>query len=145
MASRNADPPFTPQADRPAVKVLPPLVRRAHRRLEQTTRRIACAPDPDPAVHKARKAAKRARYAAEIAVPVLGGTARRQVARMKRLQEILGDHQDSVVARNVLLEIAADAHRNGENTFTYGLLYEREVCLAREIERPFLKAAIRRE
>jgi CHAD domain-containing protein len=48
----------------------------------------------------ARKAAKRARYAAEAAVPAPGSAASRQAAAAKDLQQVLGDHHDSVVARH---------------------------------------------
>lgn len=133
-----ADPPLTREAHRSAAKALPPLVRRAQRRLERATGRIGSAPDRDIAIHQARKAAKRARYAAEIAVPVLGKPARRQVARTRKLQGVLGDHQDGVVARAVLLDICAQAHVNGENTFTYGLIYERETAAARALERDLI-------
>ncbi|WP_067461919.1 CYTH and CHAD domain-containing protein [Actinomadura macra] len=132
-----ADPPFTREAGRAADRVLPPLLHQAQRRLERALRRIDRASDRDTAMHEARKAAKRARYAAEIAEPVLGRAAKRQVARAKRLQEVLGDHQDGVVSRAVLLEIAARAHGYGEETFTYGLLHEREASAARDLERLF--------
>jgi CHAD domain-containing protein len=42
--------------------------------------------------HEARKSAKRARYAAEAALPALGNGASRQAAAAKDLQQSLGDH-----------------------------------------------------
>ena len=45
---------------------------------------------------------------------------------MKKIQSVLGDHQDAVVARGVDRELGIGAHLAGENAFTYGLLYERE-------------------
>ena len=45
---------------------------------------------------------------------------------MKKIQSVLGDHQDAVVARGVDRELGVGAHLAGENAFTYGLLYERE-------------------
>jgi len=92
------------------------------------------AADRDTAIHQARKAAKRARYAAEAAVPALGGAARHQAAQAKELQQSLGDHHDSVVARTVLLELAQQARAAGEDTFTYGLLHQRQACQAAKIE-----------
>ena len=94
-----ADPPLTPSAERRAIKALSTPVRRARRRLDRALAAVPRADDRDTALHQARKAAKRARYAAETAVPALGGTARRQAAQAKELQELLGDHHDSVVAR----------------------------------------------
>jgi CHAD domain-containing protein len=93
------------------------------------------AQDRDTAIHQARKAAKRARYAAEAAVPALGRTASRQAAQARELQQLLGDHHDSVVARAVLLDLAGEARAAGEDTFTYGLMYQRQACQADKIER----------
>jgi CHAD domain-containing protein len=82
------------------------------------------------AYHEARKAAKRARYAGEAISPALGKRARRFTKQMKKVQSVLGDHQDAVVARGVDREIGIGAHLAGENAFTYGLLYDREDQLA---------------
>ena len=51
--------------------------------------------------------------------------------RAKTIQSLLGDHQDSVVSRTHLSRQAEDAHAAGEDTFTYGLLYQLEDELAR--------------
>jgi len=123
-----ADPPLRGRAARPAGQVLPVLVGRAYDRLATAVARIEKAPDAaaaDLATHEARKCAKRARYAAEAAEPVLGKDAGRLVKRMRRLQDVLGEHQDAVVARTRIREIAAEAHAAGEDTFAYGLLYDR--------------------
>jgi CHAD domain-containing protein len=81
----------------------------------------------DVALHQTRKAAKRARYAAELVRPVVGKPARREAKRFKELQDILGEHQDSVVTARVLHALGARAGTTpGENGFTYGLLFCRE-------------------
>ena len=129
-----ADPPLTPLAERQAGKVLPRPVRRAARRLQRALAAVPGAEDRDAAIHEARKAAKRARYAAEAAVPALGNAASRQAAQAKELQQLLGDHHDSVVARTVLLDLAQEARAAGEDAFTYGLMYQRQACQAAEIE-----------
>ena len=138
-----ADPPLTPRAQRRAGTALAKPVRRAARRLQRALAAVPGAEDQDAAIHEARKAGKRARYAAEVALPALGGKARRQAARTKKLQEVLGDHQDSVVARAVLREIADEARSAGEDTFSYGLVYGREACQAAEIERALPRLAAR--
>ena len=46
---------------------------------------------------------------------------------MKRLQSVHGAHQDTVIARQAERQLGIEAHLAGENAFTYGLLYEREV------------------
>ncbi|MEV6332336.1 CYTH and CHAD domain-containing protein [Streptomyces sp. NPDC051909] len=124
-----ADPPLLPGARKKATKALPKAVRRDYRRLADRVEH-ALALDPgterDLALHEARKAAKRARYAGEAATPTLGKPAKRLAKRMKRVQSCLGDHQDSVVARAALLDLAAQAHEAGESAFTWGVLYGRE-------------------
>ncbi len=97
------------------------------------------------AAHEARKAAKQARYAAEAAVPALGGAASRQGAAAKELQQVLGDHHDSVVARTVLPDLAGKARQAGEDTFAYGLLYQRQADRAASMEQalpPFAVEAL---
>ena len=92
-----ADPPLTPLAKRQAGKALAKPVRQGARRLQRALDAVPGAEDRDTAIHEARKATKRARYAAEAAVPALGGTASRQATQAKELQQLLGDHYDSVV------------------------------------------------
>jgi CHAD domain-containing protein len=59
-----------------------------------------------PELHEVRKAAKRARYAAELAAPSAGEPARLLARRMEDLQEVLGRHQDSLMARELLRDLA---------------------------------------
>jgi CHAD domain-containing protein len=80
----------------------------------------------DLAMHEARKKGKRARYAAEAATGLLGAPAKQLVRDMKSLQSLLGDHQDSVMAREALRDLAFQAGQAGESSFTYGVLYGRE-------------------
>lgn len=78
----------------------------------------------DDALHRIRKAAKRLRY-------VAAATGAPKVSeRAKVIQSLLGDHQDSAVSRVHLLHEADAAHAAGEDTFTYGVLYQREEELA---------------
>jgi CHAD domain-containing protein len=83
----------------------------------------------DVALHETRKAAKRARYAAEAARPALGKKngrkARRFAKRMKDVQSALGMHQDAVIAQAAAREIGVQAHLADENAFSFGLLNER--------------------
>jgi CHAD domain-containing protein len=132
-----AEPPLTSRARRSATTELPKTLRRNHRR---ATRLVASAAEQGPgterdtALHEARKAAKRARYAGELAVPALGKRAKKFAADMEAVQEELGAHQDSVVARQVLRELGMQAHLAGENGFTFGVLYRGEQAAADAIE-----------
>ncbi|MGW6241383.1 CYTH and CHAD domain-containing protein [Streptomyces sp. NPDC055094] len=122
-------PPLRPDAAQPAGKALPRAILKNYERLAgRVGHALALAPgeERDLAMHDARKAAKRARYAAEAAHPALGKPAKRFAKRMKALQTALGDHQDSVVAREALRDLAVRAHAAGESAFTWGLLYGQE-------------------
>jgi CHAD domain-containing protein len=78
-------------------------------------------------LHRARKAAKRYRYAVELAEPALGGRASSTIASLKALQELLGDHQDAAVAAGFLRDVGVRAGtENAHNGFTYGVLYAAE-------------------
>ncbi len=132
------DPPQTAAAAQPAERVLPQAVGHAYRRTKRRVHRAKRAPAGaarDVALHEARKAAKRARYAADAAEPALGKQARRFAKRMKAVQSVLGDHQDAVTARTVAREIGMRAHLAGENAFSFGLLNERAHRDALEYQR----------
>jgi CHAD domain-containing protein len=90
----------------------------------------------DAALHGIRKSAKRLRYTAAAA------GAKKVSDAAKTIQTLLGDHQDSVVSRAHLTEEADTAHAAGEDTFTYGLLHQREVTLAHHCEQQ-LRAALK--
>ncbi|WP_052709239.1 CYTH and CHAD domain-containing protein [Streptomyces sp. NRRL S-495] len=138
-----ADPPLTALADRSKPR------RRLSRTLRHEQRRtlkrldaalgIDSGPARDAALHNARKAAKRARYAAEAARPTAPKRARKFEKRMKQLQRVLGGHQDAVVARQALLE------RPGAGVdlaFTSGVLYAMQQRDAEQAEH--LLPALRR-
>ncbi|MFF9507601.1 CHAD domain-containing protein [Streptomyces sp. NPDC014724] len=131
-------PLLLPDASRAPERELPRAVLKEYARLAARVGRALELPpghDRDLALHDARKAAKRARYAAEAARPALGKPAKRFAKRMKAVQTLLGDHQDSVVARDALRTLAAQAHAAGESAFTWGLLYGREEAAAAAGER----------
>jgi hypothetical protein len=45
-----------------------------------------------------------------------------------------GGHNDSVVARTLLLDLARKARAAGENSFAYDLMHQRLACQAATIE-----------
>jgi CHAD domain-containing protein len=138
--------PFTRLAARPAHRALKKPVRRAWKRVDRGLAAAGAAPEGterDEAIHEARKAAKRARYAAETVTPVFGRPARRFASTMEDLQDLLGAHQDSVVAREALRGMGVRAQLAGENAFTFGLLYGVEQARATSVEQD-LGAATRR-
>lgn len=108
------------------------VVRKARRKAR---RRLAAglAGDDPALLHRARKAAKRARYATELAQPIRGRKAKRQVKHLKHVQDVLGEHQDSVVARQLLRRLGTGPQTtDGPQGFTLGLLYGIEQAATRD-------------
>lgn len=55
-------------------------------------------------------------------------SAQRQVKRSKKIDKILGEHQNATMAAETIWHLRARAGvRDGENGFTYGLRYQREL------------------
>jgi CHAD domain-containing protein len=121
LARWREQPAFTPQASGPP-GVLAPHVTAAESKLAKRMKRAAGNHTPAEQLHQARKAGKRARYAAEAAAPALGKKASKVAKRASRLQTLLGEHQDAVVATEVLRRIADQVADEGQNAFTYGIL-----------------------
>jgi CHAD domain-containing protein len=106
------------------------LARSEFKRLSRIAERLG--PDStDDELHRARIAGKRARYAAELAEPEVGKPARRFIERAKALQDVLGAHQDAIVAEARLRGLLANAPGSGA-AFAAGRLVERERARRRE-------------
>jgi CHAD domain-containing protein len=86
--------------------------------------------------HRVRIAAKRLRYLCDAAVPALGPKARKLSAQAARVQDVLGEHHDAVVAGAFITEVAAQP-RVGNLAFGLGLLYAREQSQARAATQAF--------
>lgn len=138
LATLTRKPPLRAEAGRPAEKVMAKAILKEYDRLAARVAhalRLSPGTDRDVALHQARKAAKKTRYATEPARASLGGPAKRLGKRVKAVQKVLGDHQDTVVARPVVRDLARAAHAAGEPGFTWGLLYGQEQALAEKRER----------
>jgi len=82
---------------RPAADIASGLIRRPWRRLKRAARALR-SNSPDTEWHAVRIRAKHCRYAAEAVAPIYGRRARRFAAAIAALQDLLGSHQDTVVA-----------------------------------------------
>ena len=79
---------------------------------------------PKPELHRTRILLKRSRYALELAEPWLGKRAKRFLQQAKHTQDLLGQHQDAVVAESRLL--ALKQHSRGiAMAYVTGLMVER--------------------
>ncbi|SHF71962.1 Inorganic triphosphatase YgiF, contains CYTH and CHAD domains [Jatrophihabitans endophyticus] len=93
--------------------------------------------DPDR-LRRARRAIERARDAAELV-----DRSPRTVARFERALDVLGEHRDAVRAAELARMLGTRAGAAaGENGFTYGLLYQREVDVARRRRRKAVRLRI---
>lgn len=90
----------------------------------------------DASLHGVRIRAKRARYAAEAVAPVFGKRAEQFAEAAARLQDTLGEHQDSVVARAWL----RDAADGGADAFVAGELAAIEAQAAADARAAWPKA-----
>ncbi len=141
-----ADAPLTRRGHRSASRELPRLIGRIDAKVARRMRRAdqqRPGPARDTALHEVRKAAKRLRYATEVARPVVGRPARRFGKRVKAVAQLLGEHHDAVVSGPVLREIGMQAHVDGENGYTFGLLHGQQRTEIHDAERA-LPAAWRR-
>jgi CHAD domain-containing protein len=130
--------------DRAANEAGPDAARRrlyamARASLRSADRRLDCALDTsgnrkaghrDAAVHAARKAYKRSRYAIDVLIPLAGRPARRLAAHIGEIQDALGAHQDAVVAAALLNQLSEEAQADGESSAPYGLLYKHQRAIA---------------
>jgi CHAD domain-containing protein len=80
-----------------------------------------------------RKAAKRARAFSKQPSQRRDST-RGARKRVKKVRSLLGDHQDTVLARPVLRQLGAQAQVEGGNAFIFGALHAAEHATARALE-----------
>jgi CHAD domain-containing protein len=111
------DETLTALAPTESTATLASLAQRELKRLRRDVR--ALDPDPaDDALHALRKRGKRTRYAHELA------DKKAVVKRTKELQDVLGEHHDSVVAEERLRALSHDAP--ADQALAAGLLIEQE-------------------
>lgn len=110
-----AEPPLRPDVDcdAPSVPAARAVTRQAFRRVRDRVEQLP-AGAPTEELHEVRKAAKRARYAAELVAPVAGGRTDALAERLTDLQDALGATQDAVVAVCWLQEAAPATGDTGQ-------------------------------
>ena len=140
-----ARPPLTARAEHgrgEARRMLRKQRRRTGRRLRSALAGRS-GPDRDQALHRARKAAKRARYAAESVTTLVPGPADRTTGLMKKIQKPLGAHQDGVMGEEALSGLATAGSEPDVPAFGLGMLYARQRADARQHVKKAAKACRR--
>jgi CHAD domain-containing protein len=102
------------------------VVVKPHRKLAKAARELGEDPADDD-LHALRIRGKRLRYAAELAVPAGGKPVRKLIKATKDFQDILGDHQDTVVAEAEVRRLLDELDEpDVDVVFVAGRLVERE-------------------
>ena len=91
----------------PADVALRPGLQKLWKHLDAAVEHVVTEGATDEALHAVRIRSKRVRYAAEAVTPVFGKPARRFAKAASALQDVLGEHQDAVVAGAWLRRAAA--------------------------------------
>ena len=141
-----ADPPLADDAALPARTVLVDLVDKTINQVRKKGREALAAEAGDVrelALHDARRAAKRSRYAADVFALHDSKPAKAVAAQMTELQDTLGERQDGAVMALVLRDFAERTADAGGNGFTYGFLLAREEARGATAERDFAAALLR--
>jgi CHAD domain-containing protein len=115
-------------------------LRRVRRRAEQVEEGGG---DRDELVHALRKATKRARYTSEVLIPFQRKRAAKLGRRLEKLQMVLGDRQDSVVAREFLQRLRDSGELDEHGNETVERLLTRERSLTASVDER-LPAAVAR-
>jgi len=120
---------LTEASREPCRTALPAMVFGIWKALRRAGR--ALSPDDlDDRFHEVRKRAKRARYAAEAVIDALdsgpAADASRFVRRVRAVQDVLGAHQDAVIAASEVRAAAGSRPHLGPFNFAAGQLLERE-------------------
>jgi len=94
------------------------------KKLRRAVRALGDEPS-DEELHAVRIRGKRARYAAELAEATAGKPASRFIRRAKAFQDLLGEHQDAVVAEERIRQLVSRV-RGLRTAFAAGRLVERQ-------------------
>ena len=97
---------------------------RQFRKLERLLKKVGPASSNDE-LHRARIQAKRVRYSTELSLPMAGKDGRKVIAAAKKFQDVVGAHQDAVVAEERIRSALRRARGVGTGVAA-GRLIERE-------------------
>jgi CHAD domain-containing protein len=120
--------------------------RREHRRTAKLQRKLPSEPS-DRELHALRKSVKRSRYAAELASACGAHGFGRYIKKAKTVQDVLGDHQDAVVAIGLLQRLDDESGRPLEHLAVAELVRQNDADKRRvreqlpDVWRRFVKAA----
>lgn len=130
------EPMTSPAGEATVGEALPGLVTAAWDQLAKGARRLSKSSATDHDWHQVRIEAKQLRYTCEAVAPMFGKPARELARHAELLQEVLGEHQDAIMAADVLHSMAT-ARAGGSIAFTLGLLHSRQTDAAESARAEF--------
>jgi CHAD domain-containing protein len=117
------EPALLGAADETCRDTVPAIIEASWQRLDRKAKKASRSKATDHQLHRARIAAKQARYATETAATAFGVTAARLAAQAERVQDVLGEQHDAVVAAAEVASLARKA-ASPPAAFALGILHE---------------------
>ena len=108
-----ADPPLDWRASEPASILLPGMYEAVVAEVRRRSERALARPEDFTRWHETRKAAKAARYSAELMVGATGEAAQQAAQAWAQVSGALGEVQDCVMADQVIADLSYSAVRDG--------------------------------
>ncbi|MBV9872299.1 MAG: CYTH and CHAD domain-containing protein [Frankiaceae bacterium] len=130
------EPMTSPDAEEPVITAIPAYVNAAWQRLAKAAKRLESKHAVPGDWHTARIRAKELRYACDAVTPIYGKAAKSLAKQAETVQEVLGEHQDAVIAADTLRGIAT-GRGAGNVAFTLGLLHSRQTEAAASAQAEF--------
>jgi CHAD domain-containing protein len=127
-----------PSVRLPALFVGPDLIEDRYRKVRKAGTR-ARRSSTNENLHRLRIRCKRLRYSLEFLAPLYGEVAEPAIKALVKVQDLLGEHQDAVVAIGRLRALAAEPGLPAETVFVMGRLAERYDARAAMLRRRFVK------
>jgi triphosphatase len=125
----------------PILKVAPDLVRRRYKKVRKDVEGLGGDSPPED-FHDLRKKGKRLRYALEPLRGIYGKPSEKMVELLKDVQDDLGDHQDLIVAAELMRELGVSGDMPPRVAFSLGAMAERYAREAAEIRAGFLGSGL---
>jgi CHAD domain-containing protein len=127
-----------PSVRLPALLVGPDLIEDRYRKVRKAGIR-ARKSSTNEKLHRLRIRCKRLRYTLEFLAPLYGEVAEPAIRALVKVQDLLGEHQDAVVAIGRLRTLATEPGLPAETVFVMGRLAERYDARAAKLRRRFVK------
>jgi triphosphatase len=119
------------------LEAAPELLRERYKKVRKSANRLS-EDSPPEHYHDLRKKGKRLRYALEPLQEIYGKQAKKMVKFLKQVQDDLGDHQDLIVACELMEELGGSADRAPQSAFWMGTMSERYGREASKVRAGFL-------